>query len=657
MTESVRHSQISGMTYDFSNLHHSDFEELARALAGRALGVRFEAFPAGPDDGIDGRHATADGAIVLQAKHYGRSSFSTLKSKMRRERASIDALRPSRYVLVTSTPLTPANKRDLQEIIGPSLLSPGDIFGPDDLNALLRAHPDIERAHSKLWIGSTAVMESVLASVIQKSGLRSDPFPEPLSVLLPQQKQAEGEPASLGKIPRDTVFIVKSSPRDDEFALWLAPKLQAEGYCVFADILTLQPGDRWRRQINIALQHRAVKVLICCRNETLQDENVQEDIAIAAEVGEFVGDARFLIPLRLEAYRKIKGIGDAVAVDFVRGWGEGFLSLLEALRRQKVPCNPESVTIHANWEVFRRRGSIPLVEEPERLTSNWLRVAEIPDALLYYEASGAIDRSRLQKALDGFEFPAALMGQGFVTFAQPDEIEDAFAFAGKFKVKEEIELTTFIESGHQKMKIEKQVASNLIHTMFKRAWIAHCRKLGFIEYLYSSATGFHVSPNQAQTGQRISWGQQGDRRSSMLRNVAKGHVWQFGITAIPAFWPFFHFKLKSRVLFAKDNKTPAGAAIDDPKKQHRLRRTICKGWRNKQWYGRMLAFLELLSGDSAFIRLPLSPTAFLLLEASPLLFTSPVSTALPNILDADAEETDPSTLGRPELEEVDDEVA
>ena len=36
----------------------------------------------------------------------------------------------------------------------------------------------------------------------------------------------------------------------------------------------------------------------------------------------------------------------------------------------------------------------------------------------------------------------------------------------------------------------------------------------------------------------------------MLRNVAKGHVWQFGVTAMPGFWPFPHFKLKSRVLFA-----------------------------------------------------------------------------------------------------------
>ena len=84
---------------------------------------------------------------------------------------------------------------------------------------------------------------------------------------------------------------------------------------------------------------------------------------------------------------------------------------------------------------------------------------------------------------------------------------------------------------------------------------------------------------------------------------------------------------------------------------HRLRRSICKGWRNKQWHGRMLAFLELISGDSAYIRLGLSADSALLIEATPVLFSSPISTVLPDLLDADEEETDLSTLGRPEIDE------
>lgn len=131
----------------------------------------------------------------------------------------------------------------------------------------------------------------------------------------------------------------------------------------------------------------------------------------------------------------------------------------------------------------------------------------------------------------------------------------------------------------------------------------------------------------------------------MLRNSAGGRVWQYGVSATPAFWPYLHFKLKARVLFAELSSGKAGAVISDAAAQHRLRRTICKGWRNKQWHGRLMAYLELLSADALCIAVPLAEACAITLDASPMRFTSPVTTALPDTMDADAEETDDSTLG------------
>lgn len=635
------------MNYDFSSLSHREFEDLARELVGREIDLRFEAFPAGPDDGMDGRHARADGSIVMQAKHYHGSGFAALKSKMTKERLSIDRLAATRYILVTSAPLTPKNKNTLAQIIGPSLQTPGDIFGPGDLNALLRKFPDIEKAHQELWAQSTSVLETVVTEAVGKALSRPGAIPTVLANLLPPA-EVGGSAATVNEAARDTIFLIKASPVDDEFSLWLAPKLEAEGYRVFADILTLQPGDRWRRQINQALQHRAAKVLLICRDATLADPHVQDDLDIALEVAKELNDTRFIIPLRLEAGKKVKGVGDAVPVDFVRGWGEGVGLLLEALQRQKVPRPAGQIVIDPNWEVFRRRGAIPLIEEAERLTSNWLRAAEAPDVIRYFECTGAIEDRLLDQAIEAFPYPSAKQGSGIISFAEQSEVDTAFASAGRFRLKHEIPLLEFVANGFSTLGIERQVASNLTIAMIKKAWLSFCREKGFVEYHYSNAVGFHASAAQAATGQRIPWGKQGDRRSSMLRNVAKGHIWQFGVTAMPYFWPFWHLKLKSRVLFSVDNNTAEGLGIDDARKLHRLRRTICKGWRNKQWHGRMLAFLELLSGESAYIRLALAANAALLIEAAPMLFTSPVSTALPNVLDADEEETDSSTLGRPD---------
>jgi hypothetical protein len=74
------------MAYDFLSLSHSEFEDLARDLVGREIELRIEAYPGGPDDGMDGRHARADGSVVMQAKHYRGSGFAALKSKMTKER-------------------------------------------------------------------------------------------------------------------------------------------------------------------------------------------------------------------------------------------------------------------------------------------------------------------------------------------------------------------------------------------------------------------------------------------------------------------------------------------------------------------------------------------------------------------------------------------
>nr|WP_159712883.1 hypothetical protein [Geminicoccus flavidas] len=152
------------MEYNFSSLSHADFEDLARDLVGRRLGIAFEAFGAGPDDGMDGRHIAGSRLTVLQAKHYAGSSFRNLQSTMKRERIKIDRLNPARYILATSQSLTPPRKDILVEIIGAAICKTSDIFGRDELNALLREYPDIERSHIKLWLSSSAVLEQIIRS-------------------------------------------------------------------------------------------------------------------------------------------------------------------------------------------------------------------------------------------------------------------------------------------------------------------------------------------------------------------------------------------------------------------------------------------------------------------------------------------------------------
>ena len=85
---------------------------------------------------------------------------------MQRERPAVEKLSPSRNLLATSRKLTPGNKKTLSKVVG-SVLDEGDIFGPDDLNALLRKYPDVEKSHVGLWLSSAAVLERVVRSAAQ----------------------------------------------------------------------------------------------------------------------------------------------------------------------------------------------------------------------------------------------------------------------------------------------------------------------------------------------------------------------------------------------------------------------------------------------------------------------------------------------------------
>jgi hypothetical protein len=355
----------------------------------------------------------------------------------------------------------------------------------------------------------------------------------------------------------------------------------------------------------------------------------------------------------LEPFKKLFGIGELQHIDFVRGWAEGLGNLLDALKRQKVPCDPASIRINPHWEAFRRHGAIPLKQEPERLTSNWLRIVEAPDVIRYFVPRGSSDRMALYRRCAETPYPTEPHQNGLLSFQSLPEIDRAFGTVARFAIEHEISLGEFQEEGLQRLGIRPQDARNMVQSTFRRAWEKMCRDRGLLEYRFSTACGFHAGKAHARIGQKIPWGRQGDRRSSMLRNEARGHIWQYGVTGLPAHWPFPHFKLKSRVLFAPPKDGDAGDIYGDAKKQHRLRRSVCKGWRNKQWHGRMMAFIELLSGESPFIRLPLGEEAHIKLEPSPILFTSPVSTVLPNELRDEDEESDATTLGRPEPDEDD----
>ncbi|WP_436991952.1 restriction endonuclease [Streptomyces sp. enrichment culture] len=149
-----------------------DFEAVCKDVFEEEFGVRLEIFASGADGGIDLRHVYPDGSVlVIQCKHWHRSSRAKLVEHVRKiEAVKVARLNPARYVLATSLTLTRDAKDKLVDALDPYVTSPEDIYGKDEMDALLRKHELVVRRHLRLWLTSASVLNSLLAkNVITRS--------------------------------------------------------------------------------------------------------------------------------------------------------------------------------------------------------------------------------------------------------------------------------------------------------------------------------------------------------------------------------------------------------------------------------------------------------------------------------------------------------
>jgi len=147
---------------DITRLSAFDFELLCADLFGEILGARMEVFAPGTDRGIDLRHMSADGSVVVQCKHWVKSDRPAFLRHMEKvEAAKVRALKPAQYILATSVSLTVPAKEKLVEDLSP-YLAEGDIYGLEEIGVELRKRPRLVERHIRLWLSSTAVLQAVL---------------------------------------------------------------------------------------------------------------------------------------------------------------------------------------------------------------------------------------------------------------------------------------------------------------------------------------------------------------------------------------------------------------------------------------------------------------------------------------------------------------
>lgn len=150
------------LNYDV--LSDFDFELLSKDVLSRIIGIDLFCFAKGPDQGIDLADEIINPSIVVQVKHYSKSTFSQLRSSLKKELEKIAKIKPKTYYIVTSQSLTRAKIQEIYLDFKEYMPSPDCIFTKEMLDSFLldKNNSDILRKHFKLWLTADLVLSEML---------------------------------------------------------------------------------------------------------------------------------------------------------------------------------------------------------------------------------------------------------------------------------------------------------------------------------------------------------------------------------------------------------------------------------------------------------------------------------------------------------------
>lgn len=401
---------------------------------------------------------------------------------------------------------------------------------------------------------------------------------------------------------RQALFISHASPEDNAFTIWLAAKLAAAGYEVWADVLRLKGGDDWQRKLEDALRNRACKVLLVANQKAVDKQGVRNEIQIASDIAKKIGDSRLIIPLRLGPFEAPFLIAHAQYIDFSHGWSSGLHELMAVLQDEyKIPLSNEPST--EVWSSLQAMYGRTLEERSEQLISNWLRVRKLPEKIYYYR------NAELRTQDVTLSLPRVPYGDGFVTCEE-------HPIPGASKMSLSLALGVgWSELGISTDEMRKMFASLANHGM---ELFLKSRGLQSFE-MANGRLAWWFDGEKPDTRLAFRWGDL--KGSRVLRGISEKRKvqWHFGISSQYHGGFVRYFRVRTRLLFSEDGKTALPG-----KRTQRMRKSFAKGWRNARWRDMLLTLLFWLSEGESVIRLPLHSTDDLLVEIPPLMFVSSV---------------------------------
>ncbi|QCQ12301.1 restriction endonuclease [Enterococcus avium] len=148
---------------NYSSLNDVEFEELCKDIMERLLDVELRSYSRGRDGGVDLSDKPELRNIVVQVKHYSKSTFPTLKSSLKNEIEKVRISNPKQYYLCISKELTEGNILQIFEMFKDYMDSTKNIVTLREIESFLQQekNQDIVNKPFKLWLQSSNILSEM----------------------------------------------------------------------------------------------------------------------------------------------------------------------------------------------------------------------------------------------------------------------------------------------------------------------------------------------------------------------------------------------------------------------------------------------------------------------------------------------------------------
>lgn len=148
---------------NYGNLNDVEFEYLCQDIMQSKLNTVLHKFAIGKDGGIDLTDNVHTRNIIVQVKHYMRSSADQLIASLRQEVSKIDKQAPKQYYICCSKELSPQKVEIIYNLFSDYMDSPSNIITLNEIDDFLTDPVNIEilKKHFKLWIESTGILQDI----------------------------------------------------------------------------------------------------------------------------------------------------------------------------------------------------------------------------------------------------------------------------------------------------------------------------------------------------------------------------------------------------------------------------------------------------------------------------------------------------------------